>query len=326
MTKASIPWTTKQIVKMAENGSLTFENAVQRNLVWDVKRKSLLIDSILRNYPIPPFYTIRTDEKVETAKGSVTVYDCLDGKQRCNAIVAFKKNEYRLEGLETIVSEEGEIDLNGLSYETLPEDLRDTFDSYTLSVYSFTDATDEDVVEIMRRLNNGKPLSAIDLTRIKAVDLAGLTRLANHPFFANLSAKAIEGRHPEDIIVKFVALLNNNGVASLDNKDIKKYYEETVYTEELSKTIATTLDSAIEVVEHITPKYVKKFLSKTTLISMLYFLYANPSEGSGFVDAFFDSEELVAKFKEYNTNGSNHLGNVEGRFNVLNDALVEFSK
>lgn len=69
MVKANINWTAKQISKMMTNGALKFDNVVQRGLAWDVKRKSLLIMSILEGYPIPPFYTIKTEEKVKDNRG-----------------------------------------------------------------------------------------------------------------------------------------------------------------------------------------------------------------------------------------------------------------
>lgn len=45
--KANINWTAKQIVKMAEKGTINYDNAVQRGLCWDNERKSLLIHSII---------------------------------------------------------------------------------------------------------------------------------------------------------------------------------------------------------------------------------------------------------------------------------------
>ena len=67
MIKASIPWTCKQVHKMTTNGSLIFDNAIQRGFVWDKNRQSLLIDSILRGFPVPPFYTIK-DGRTDTER------------------------------------------------------------------------------------------------------------------------------------------------------------------------------------------------------------------------------------------------------------------
>lgn len=47
LKRANINWNARQLAKMAQNGSIRFDNAVQRGYVWDDKRKSLLIHSML---------------------------------------------------------------------------------------------------------------------------------------------------------------------------------------------------------------------------------------------------------------------------------------
>lgn len=37
--KSNIQWTAKKLKKEMENGNLNFDNAVQRNLVWDDSKK-----------------------------------------------------------------------------------------------------------------------------------------------------------------------------------------------------------------------------------------------------------------------------------------------
>ena len=56
MTKANISWNINQIVKGMANGTIRFDNAIQRGYVWDKKRASLLIDSdslfLSHTYPL----------------------------------------------------------------------------------------------------------------------------------------------------------------------------------------------------------------------------------------------------------------------------------
>ena len=129
MIKANITWNCKQIAKMVGNNCLKFDNALQRGYVWDAVRQSMLIDSILRGYPIPPMYTLKTEEVAEDSKKGAKGYDCLDGKQRCTTITKFKANEIKLKGLEPFTLDDGEeIDVNGMVYDDLPEELADIFD------------------------------------------------------------------------------------------------------------------------------------------------------------------------------------------------------
>ena len=56
LNKANITWSCKQIAKMAGNGTFTFDNIIQRSYVWEQKRKSNLIHSLIEGFPVPPFY------------------------------------------------------------------------------------------------------------------------------------------------------------------------------------------------------------------------------------------------------------------------------
>ena len=44
---------------------------------------------------------------------------------------------------------------NGMYYNDLPEELRDTLDSYSLTIYYFENITDDQIAEMFFRLNNG---------------------------------------------------------------------------------------------------------------------------------------------------------------------------
>ena len=330
MIKASIPWNTKQVHKMVMNNSLRFDNAIQRGDVWDKNRQSLLIDSILRNYPIPPFYTIKDGRTVKTPKGDVAVFDALDGKQRCLTITKFKNNEFALCNLDdTILDEDGnEVDLNGLTYDELPDSLKDAFDSYSLTVYYFTDITEEEVTEIMSRLNNGKPLTAAENTRIKARDLAGIKKLADHQLFTNyFSEKAINGYQNEDTVIKMYSVLN--GMNDLDNKDIKPLYEELEITPAISDRITAILDRIDEIVDNLIGEgekaVAKKLTTRTHLISIAKVVEASSADGVSVEDmasffTHFFKKGKPSNNEDYNaasSNGVNHENMVDARLTAL---------
>lgn len=335
MIKASIPWTTKQVHKMVTNGSLVFDNAIQRGYVWDNARKSLLIDSILRSYPVPPMYTIRDGRTVTTPKGDVAVFDALDGKQRCLTITKFKNNEFALTGVDSIIDENGdEIFLEGLKYEDLSDSLRDTFDSFSINVIYFTDITDEEVVEIMARLNNGKPLSASEKTRIQAPDLAGIRRLATHPLFTeNFTEKAIDGYQNEDSAIKMYMIAH--GKYALDNKDTKGVYGTLDVTAEIEKEMKDIFDYVDDVhaklLDADEKKLAKKVITRTHLISLTKTVIQAMADGktasefADFCKDFYNGSP--SKSDEYNiacTNGSNHQSNVEARLDALDVAYQDF--
>ena len=82
----NITWNARQVVKMMESEKIRFDNARQRTLVWTVQQKSLLIHSMILGLPINYIYAVKVNG----------IYDCLDGKQRCNAIRDFIRGQFQL--------------------------------------------------------------------------------------------------------------------------------------------------------------------------------------------------------------------------------------
>ncbi|WP_175623622.1 DUF262 domain-containing protein [Paenibacillus odorifer] len=106
-----------------ENLPLIFHNYnlhpdYQRKRVWDIKRKSKLIESCLVNVPIPPVFLYETD---------YNKYEVMDGLQRISTIISFFNNEFKLDGLE-LWSE-----INGSKFSELPEELRNLINRRYLS-------------------------------------------------------------------------------------------------------------------------------------------------------------------------------------------------
>ncbi len=52
MQRFNINWTAKTLVGQMDKGRVNFDNAVQRSLVWDNDKKSLLIHSMTYGYAI----------------------------------------------------------------------------------------------------------------------------------------------------------------------------------------------------------------------------------------------------------------------------------
>ncbi|MBZ5671488.1 MAG: DUF262 domain-containing protein [Acidobacteriia bacterium] len=79
----TLPKTVQDIVNLYEKGQLNLEPGFQRSSVWQERDRRKLIDSILRNYPLPSVFIHRNEED-----GNL-VYDVIDGKQRIESILMF---------------------------------------------------------------------------------------------------------------------------------------------------------------------------------------------------------------------------------------------
>lgn len=83
------------IHQMIGNGDIDLNPDFQRNLVWDSKQKSRLIESILLRIPLPMFYF------AEDKEGKLIV---VDGLQRISTIRDFMDNKFPLKGLQYLGS------------------------------------------------------------------------------------------------------------------------------------------------------------------------------------------------------------------------------
>lgn len=90
----------------------------QRRLRWSTTQKSLLIESLLLNVPVPPVFFYEND---------LARYEVMDGQQRLNAIKEFLNNGFSLRGLQIIPT------LNGRTYAQLPPKVKRGLDRATIS-------------------------------------------------------------------------------------------------------------------------------------------------------------------------------------------------
>lgn len=174
MQKSNLPQGVKSLMGWVEKGCLTFDNPVQRaGSQWTLLQKSLLIHSMLANYPVPAVYLLKSKDE---EKG--TIYDCLDAKQRLTSVFDFIHGEYALSSATPEVEVEGTVyDLANLTFEELSDECKDAITGYRFSIYCLEDASDEEVEEVFRRLNFSTPLSAIQQTRsVMGTDLARWTK------------------------------------------------------------------------------------------------------------------------------------------------------
>lgn len=340
MVKANISWSVKQIAKAVVLGSMVFDNVIQRGHVWDLSRKCLLVDSILRNYPVPPMFTIKTDiDAPEGCKKGSKVFDCIDGKQRAETFRAFRNNEFALEGLDPFIDINGnEVDLNGKTYAELDEDMQDAFDSYTMTVYFFTEISDDEVADMMSRLNNGKPLTNVENARIKACNIDAIINLANHNLFTeNMTAVAIKGYNNEDVVIK-TALQAFENEHDLSSKKVKYGYENIAFTnnqkEQLEKVFSFVYD-VINKIKENNKKVARKILKKTNLVCVCAVVaemkITDVDKFASFLIDFFGVNQFEGELGNYQreyteacVNGTNHASNVLTRNDNLGNCYSKY--
>ncbi|MCI6885961.1 MAG: DUF262 domain-containing protein [Lachnospiraceae bacterium] len=144
-----------QIYYWIDQEILVLQPDFQRNQVWDVQRKSLLIESVMLRIPIPAFYF------QEDSEGNKMV---IDGLQRLSAIYAFMQDGFRLKGLQYLQ------DCEKLTYSELPKKYRIRIQETQLAVNILDSRCSERVkFDVFRRVNTGGvPLNSQEIRNIMA--------------------------------------------------------------------------------------------------------------------------------------------------------------
>ena len=114
----------------------------QRGSVWTPAARTFLIDTILRQLPVPKVY-LRTRIDVSTKK---SVREVVDGQQRLRAILDFADNKFSLSKRAS--------EYAGKKYSDLTEQEQEAFLSYPLAVDQLVNASVDDVLEVFARLNS----------------------------------------------------------------------------------------------------------------------------------------------------------------------------
>lgn len=141
------------IVTRIERKDLDLQPEFQRGEVWSKAKKQRLIDSILREWHIPPVHVI---ELLESRKQEV-----LDGQQRLAAIRDFVRGEFVIDG-EIPPTDTDIAALAGKRYRDLPDDWKRRFNQFTIRVFRIVDYRTEEPAELFFRLNQPSSLTAAE--------------------------------------------------------------------------------------------------------------------------------------------------------------------
>jgi hypothetical protein len=145
-------WTVETIVNQVTKGSIDLAPKFQRRDAWNIHKKSLFIESILLNFPVPPLTLAE--------RGNSKTYIVVDGKQRLTTLAQFfglmpdsVYNRFRLAGLKELDNVNGmaitELSLSNPAVIT-------TLENYTIRTNVIRGWRKDDVLySIFLRLNSG---------------------------------------------------------------------------------------------------------------------------------------------------------------------------
>lgn len=225
-------------------GKYNFEPPYQRRSVWTDEKQSYFIDSILRNFPIPPIFLHR---KIDSDSGRMT-FDVIDGKQRLTAIARFINNEIPASNEYGQAEEINDIDgayFKDLSNKESLAEFRTAFWKYDLPV-EYIDPTDEGLIEdVFDRLNrNGEALKGQELRNAQyhsSTLMQAVNSLSDHPYLKARLVVTDRARMEDKEFVSecLLTTLTNQVIGSnqetLDN--LYEQYKTADFTQALQKSM-----------------------------------------------------------------------------------------
>jgi len=136
--------TVFELMRKYDNQKLIIDPEFQRNLVWTPEKKSKFIESVILNFPLPPWYVNQTVEGK---------YIIIDGLQRTSTLHEFVNDEFNLTKLQALTN------LNGNNFselKELPGDYQTRIEDKKLNIYIIKPSVSAKVVyDIFNRINTG---------------------------------------------------------------------------------------------------------------------------------------------------------------------------
>ncbi|KAI0822105.1 hypothetical protein BC628DRAFT_1522502, partial [Trametes gibbosa] len=146
-------FTAKSLYDQIIDNTIELDPEYQRDVVWTEAKQVGLIDSLLRNFYIPPVIFA-----VKTREDGTETRVCIDGKQRLTSIqlVTSKKFYYRVSA--------------GENCALLPKQLLQSFANKQIVCVKYDEITDDQEREIFQRVQLGVALTVADQTeRMQAI-------------------------------------------------------------------------------------------------------------------------------------------------------------
>ena len=253
MIRTTLNWTVKNLKSMYDGKhTLQMDHVIQRQSgQWDGDRlkKSLLIHSILANYPVPPVYCLK-----EAISEKDYSYSILDGKQRLTTIFDYIDGRYPLDTeTPSVTIDDTVYELGGKYFTDLDTECQQELLRFKFTIYGFEDADDDLIEEIFFRLNNSTPLSKPQ----KAMPLCGVENakfiksILSDRFFSEICQfSALQRRKSDDMctLLQAMMLLDNRyegyEFSSISADEIMRYAAsiKNNYSEEQKNRLYDIID------------------------------------------------------------------------------------
>ena len=334
MNRTKLSWTVANIEKMHKDKKvLSFDHQIQRKSeIWSNAQKSLLIHSMLANYPVPNIYVLREDsEQVDEKKKPIFNYYVMDGKQRLTSTLSYIWGDFPLDdNIPDITVEDTEYQIAGKYFCDLEEPVQYEIRRYKFEIIAFEDCSNREIEEIFFRLNNSTALTKSQIAKAKiGVELAGMVnQMLGSRFFTtscNFTGAQLKASDDQRCLLQGMMLLDTNYVANFELKDFSENsileYSESI-RENYSDRQSNMLKSAIQYLTDAFPEKNKQ-LRKINIPMLMYLADVamdaeiKPMLFRQWFEFFTNEDELFEDYKMFCSTGSTKYEKIMGRLGIM---------
>jgi len=250
-SQATTP-TIQSLYQEWKDGDLVISPSFQRNYVWNSKKASNLIESILLNIPLPIIFTASTDGKEEV----------IDGQQRLTSIFSFidgwfpDGKKFNLSRNLKILADE----VGGKSFATIEKSFQKNLKKYPLFMVSISEDSQEEVkFEMFERLNTN--ITSLNAQELRNCLYRGgyndlLKILAKDKDFQFILDKPTYKKRMQDVelVLMFCAFHNTN--PDLYKKSLSQMLNDEmrdgkVLTDEKKNILEKQFKKSVQLVKHV---------------------------------------------------------------------------
>lgn len=197
--------------------------------VWDIRKRRLLIDSIVNGVDLPKIYFHELNPPIFDNSGNAFRYAVVDGKQRLESIFEFLEGRLRLPSTFRLF-EDLRVNGGGLDYDGLGREyprLRSRFDNTKLPIVVVKTDDTELIEELFSRLNEAAVLTAPEYRNTLGGPLPRMFReMSTHPFFVESLPFETERHKYLDLAAKFAYLCQEKAFQSTKKVMLDRFVRE----------------------------------------------------------------------------------------------------
>lgn len=321
---------------------------------WTREAQSLLIHTIIQDQIVPELFIVKQ------AAGQIAPKTVIDGKQRVSTIYQYYNDGFKLHKKTPAVTvvaphidangnfvknEYGNVEyveqtfnIAGKKFSQLEKILQELFMDYEFSVRMISDATEDEIVEQMYKLNNGKALTATQraITRLSVTLAAEIERIAKNDFFEEricFNASQIKNSEGMRIVLQSLILLTGKSYKNMTNADLSRLAQE--FNNDWSQAQLDQLNELFLMLNNLLPdnELCQEYLTTANIpvLIMLMDKYCSMVENNEiteekfreFLKYWFDKGIKSDLYTQYLVKPMDK-SNIDGRIDTMEIALLEF--